>query len=136
MSERKRSVILSLTGFISFLVGTIIYDLLLQGDNHFWRFVFSTGIALVSFVALYVITKNVKPEVIKEIKIENKDEREQYILGKASSVTIKFINVTLLIFLIIFLYLGYEIIAYFIGAFYVLATIFHEQAVRYYKKRI
>lgn len=136
MSERKRNSILSATGFVSFLVGTIIYDLLIQSDSRFWRFIFSFGIALVSYAALYVLTKKVKPEVIKEIKIENKDEREQYILAQASSVTINFTSILLLILLVVFLFLGYEIIAYFIGGFYVLVTIFHTLSVRYYKKRV
>lgn len=136
MSERKRNSILSATGFVSFLVGTIIYDLLIQSDSRFWRFIFSFGIALVSYAALYVLTKKVKPEVIKEIKIENKDEREQYILAQASSVTINFTSILLLILLLVFLFLGYEIIAYFIGGFYVLVTIFHTLSVRYYKKRV
>ena len=136
MSERKRNSILSATGFVSFLVGTIIYDLLIQNDSRFWRFIFSFGIALFSYATLYIITKKVKPEVIKEIEIENKDEREQYILAQASNVTINFISILLLIILVVFLFLGYEIIAYFIGGFYVLVTTFHTLSVRYYKKRI
>lgn len=65
---RKRNTILFLTGLVSYYVGIGIYDFILQGEDNPWRFIFALGLGLIVLGILYLITKTVKPEIIKENK--------------------------------------------------------------------
>lgn len=135
MSKNKRYFWLFVTGLISYIVGTVIYTLIFQGNSQNTRFIFGVvfGILILFLLNIFMMIKY--PKVIKEIRIEDKDEREQFIRQQAAYMTLGILLLVLLIAATILILLDQTVLALtLIVGFWVLLIIYLTAA-SYYRKK-
>lgn len=125
-----------MTGIISYFIGTGIYDFLIEGNSRSGRTFFSFAFAVFVRGILYLVTKRMKPEVIEEMTIEQKDEREEMIRGKASQTSLQIIYALLFLGIVLLIMAGQELLSYAIGVFYIIILIVHTVSQRYYQNRM
>lgn len=136
MSKNKRKGLLFMTGIISYFIGTGLYDYLIKETNRSGRTLFAFVFGAVILGLLYFFMKQAKPEVIKDMQIEQKDEREDLIRGKASQTTLNIFYVLLFILILILIVFDQELLSYAIGLVYITILAIHMASQNYYEKRM
>lgn len=97
MSKNKRYLWLFILGIISYIIGTVIHTVVFQDNSQNTRFIFGVIFSILVLFLLNGITMVRYPDIIKEIRIEDKDEREQLIHRQAAYVTLGILLVLLLL---------------------------------------
>lgn len=124
MNKKKYTISIYLTGFLGYYIGTVGYTLI-GGDN---KVIYQlSGFLMASLIGFiyYLYSKKRYSKVLKEITMEQKDERGQIIAGKSSMYTL-LLTVILSISIFIFSVIkDYDLIAIVIGVLYIIALIFY-----------
>lgn len=136
MSQRKVNIIIFLSGFIGYLLGITIFDLLLDhtNTNNGLRFICGVvfGLFILGLVFLFFLKRH--PKVIYDMKIEQIDERERMINAKASLYTLYFVLITLFLGFVISIFMDQGLISLIFLVMFLIITVFYMALLYHYKK--
>ena len=124
MNRKKYLITIFLSGFLGYFGGIIGYTII-GGDN---KVIYQlSGLVMASMIGFiyYLYSKKKYSKELKEIKIEQKDERGQIIAGKSSMYTLILTVILSISIFIISILIGYELIAILIGVLYIVILTFY-----------
>lgn len=124
MTKRQFTINIFLTSFVGYFIGSIAYSLL-GGDSNLMRFLYGIISASLIGIIYYAYSRQKHINLLKEMKTEEKDERGQFIRGKASYYTLLFIMSLVLAIFVFTLIKDYKIISMILAISYVLTLAFH-----------
>lgn len=129
---RKRFFIL----WLGFFTGSILYGLLGNGENAFYRVMAST-VATIIFLIIFEFNSFKKRPDLKEVmKIEDKDERTQLVRAKAGSFSFTVALVTLTAIFFIGIFIEDSLIVRGTAVLTLFLISINMLAVRYWNKRM
>lgn len=130
--DRKQLIV----GILGYFAGTVLFSLLGGGSDPFYRLL-AGAVGSGTFWMLSDLQERRRhPDLKEKRKIEDKDERNQWIRGKAAQCTIATAIMTLLLLLFVGAVLENPWISYGAAAFAVLLYATNWMAVRYWNKRM
>lgn len=130
--DRKQLVM----GILGYFAGTVLYSLLGSGEDPFYRLLAGAVVSGIFWMLSDWREARKHPDLLEKRKIEDRDERNQWIRGKAAQST----SATAIMTLFLLLFLGAVLenpwISYGAAAFALLLFATNWMAVRYWNQRM
>ena len=124
MTKEKLTLRIALSGFIAYFVGSGIYQLLGVNNKYLYILSILVGAGITGLSTNFYLKKKY-PKIVNDAKMEQHDERGQFISYKAASYILNLIFVIAVIAFLVISSLGQEIIYYSLGVLFICVIIFY-----------